>query len=1831
MNLNEQLEKKFPYLKPIVQRNPTSPLYNGLNKVQSLNKRFSDTGEANFFFTWIDKDIDHLNGRMYITCYGVCEFGNVARIQIDDIKPYFYVSFPFHLFDPEFRETLRNDMSAVDIDLMKMVIECEIRTFGFLKPKSRKFDTRKINRMRKFAASYGYPEGTLIVDMRIEWHLEGVGTNLDEPQPFIRITPLLPELMFKILHVLRTTGSRWVYNNIEDEKEAARKKSKKKKQVEDDPAPDDGEEEEMTFDQLMEAYYAEQDCDMIETRMEGDKEMIKKPSWLERLNVPHRNPIQSEFESPWKTWEMSDSMTMIFLKDVKLKPCQWWTIRHITDWEFYPQLFNTAINIECTSVSLSQISDANPIARVFPDDVVFLFDGEMLARGKAFVKARSGDPIGQLGIHIIRTNSLLKKMTLAEMCNKQMMYSLLLSALPVPHFSSVHSNENNKYNIRSLNFSQGDVKRIDFRDEDGDEKNMLYAFCDIFTYTNPSFGFAYNGNRFDIPYIIDRLYILTKCPEKFNRPMFDYNISDYVCLTRDFRSNRGILHQPARQVTAEQSKRASARVAYDKVTITGVANIDLYLYVKQFAKYGLRGFSLDAVAFKRLGERKVEIHYDFIPILFQTVEGRLSIAKYCNRDVELMTRLLSVLGAMEFIYSLSQMTSVTPQMLVDRGTQHLVDGVWYTTKGTYDHISLYPEEKGIRNAVQGEFNAFKDKYFPMQTTPCTFLLPSGYHYIKDIEGPRSKSGNEKGGGADVIEPPNGKTSNTGTLDFASLYPSIMRTFNTCSTTIIPFIKRLDMVVKVKAFRDRFGIDKNEALCQRKESWFCTGNAPKPYATLQAALDFLRSDQCNWEPEMKKAMHKIANKLFTDANLETIAKWEPIALSQYDKIDENAYTDEDKTDKALHDIYLTIVEPICQLTGATKVQYKNKELPIFIGKGIRKGVFPSRQEELAQMRRAVKNDMGNAQKELDRLLRQGVDKTDERIVSLKADISMYDIIQNAIKCIMNSIYGYLASKYLLKMALQETVCVFGQMLLENTKCFLDTMGKKCLGFIGNFVVGYGDTDSCFFIIRLIKYFYERKALLARIRKVFDHKDDTLFDEDHFKDMTDHYSKELNLLVEKGVLDEKMMSKALLLVQWKFVFEDVYHRRNWINALRCDENDDISEIEMTSLDSLNVWFNGLFAKLNVNIHDISNSKWTNIERGAPEPPLFNNKKTPSPRDFRMLLRWLFVNILFDHGKRAERVVNMIFMTKYNGVIMQELEKMYEEIIWWRKKKYAGCMWMPNASAPGIKATGIDAVRGDCTPFKASISKGMLEYMLEEDDDEAAKQAGYRALKRVIGGKIGSSDIIQSKTFKRPAMEYGTQKTYTQVSRVDGELQFNRVPARERKLQIRKGMPVHVVGAIYRHLTYGEQMPEVDERYYFIVLPDVGNVPIGKRVVPPGIVLKSGGLIQYDRRYYAQACVKQIANMLSPLFDTRPFERKMEQAEAWRRIKDKNERNDLIAAYSKSQRDELEKHFSSYAEKGTRMRDQQHMISQNKKLLQGARSHDIRKFFGPGFVQPASSSHAPIEDVEDRIRLLVNRLEDSVEQLIITVDEEDEANRKKFSVNEIIDNIDDYSRMVPFRIDDTIKEDDDEDPDDVMFFRDKKTRKCGVCLRTVRNAKNGCSHCKTKSISTNGQEFITKFTRFDKIRCVLCETVSEKTICDKCRGPFAERKMRAVKQEIIRRQIQEDCAKCATCAGVQAPKMPNVPDVNTSKRTRLEDDTSDETQLPDIEDMYDTVEVFLKKNHIIANCYVPTCPNRWQRAANDRRLDMIRLIEYDYFPGLESIEDDTEVIEVKRHRKQ
>ncbi|KAF4610971.1 hypothetical protein D9613_006736 [Agrocybe pediades] len=179
----------------------------------------------------------------------------------------------------------------------------------------------------------------------------------------------------------------------------------------------------------------------------------------------------------------------------------------------------------------------------------------------------------------------------------------------------------------------------------------------------------------------------------------------------------------------------------------------LQLDVLQFMQreHKLRSYTLNSVCAQFLGEQKEDVHHSVITELQNgTPESRRRLAVYCLKDAYLPQRLMDKLMCLVNYIEMSRVTGVPFNFLLSRG-------------------------QSIKVLSQLYRKANSEGY----------LVPAG----------KGDGTDEQYEGATVIEPRKGYYDvPIATLDFASLYPSIMMAHNLCYTTLLDAstIQRLDL-------------------------------------------------------------------------------------------------------------------------------------------------------------------------------------------------------------------------------------------------------------------------------------------------------------------------------------------------------------------------------------------------------------------------------------------------------------------------------------------------------------------------------------------------------------------------------------------------------------------------------------------------------------------------------------------------------------------------------------------------------------------------------------------------------------------------------------------------------------------------------------------------------------------------------------------------------------------------------------------------------------------------------------------------------------------------------
>lgn len=261
------------------------------------------------------------------------------------------------------------------------------------------------------------------------------------------------------------------------------------------------------------------------------------------------------------------------------------------------------------------------------------------------------------------------------------------------------------------------------------EAVLLVAWARFVRAVDPDVLTGYNIVNFDLPYLLNRAVAL--------------HAAAFPFLGR-------IAGGRTKMRSVQMSSSAFGRHESKAFTLDGRVVMDMLQVMTR--DYKLRSYSLNSVAAAYIGEQKEDVHYSIITQL-QAGDAytRRRLAVYCLKDAilpqRLMDRLLSLTNYME----MARVTGMPLGWLLSRG--HMIKVV-----------SLLHRKAAATRL-----------------------------FIPDL--PRSGGGPDGGGasggdgpqydGATVITPKKGfYTDPIATLDFASLYPSIMMAHNLCYSTLV---------------------------------------------------------------------------------------------------------------------------------------------------------------------------------------------------------------------------------------------------------------------------------------------------------------------------------------------------------------------------------------------------------------------------------------------------------------------------------------------------------------------------------------------------------------------------------------------------------------------------------------------------------------------------------------------------------------------------------------------------------------------------------------------------------------------------------------------------------------------------------------------------------------------------------------------------------------------------------------------------------------------------------------------------------------------------------------
>ena len=270
-----------------------------------------------------------------------------------------------------------------------------------------------------------------------------------------------------------------------------------------------------------------------------------------------------------------------------------------------------------------------------------------------------------------------------------------------------------------------------------DEEKMLAAFAAFIRLYDPEIITGFNVLNFDNVYLIRRIRALCGCRE-------DEPCSD----CEGARTFSRVFRPSTLKKKYTHTKQRGGQETWE-TWMEGRDWMDVYRVV--MSDHKLRSYKLDNVCHELLGTKKMHIAYDDIPKHQQTPKGREFLAQYCVKDAwlpcQIIVRRCKLVNALQ----MSQVTGVPLTSILHRGQQ-------------------------IRTLLlMLQFVKARCRKDPNH--PRWFLPDESANKPPPIDGFE---------GAVVIRPlPGFYQTPVVTLDFASLYPSIMRAYNMCFSTLVP--------------------------------------------------------------------------------------------------------------------------------------------------------------------------------------------------------------------------------------------------------------------------------------------------------------------------------------------------------------------------------------------------------------------------------------------------------------------------------------------------------------------------------------------------------------------------------------------------------------------------------------------------------------------------------------------------------------------------------------------------------------------------------------------------------------------------------------------------------------------------------------------------------------------------------------------------------------------------------------------------------------------------------------------------------------------------------------
>lgn len=307
------------------------------------------------------------------------------------------------------------------------------------------------------------------------------------------------------------------------------------------------------------------------------------------------------------------------------------------------------------------------------------------------------------------------------------------------------------------------------------ERALILSFARFIRNIRPDIVTGWNIDRFDGWFLFER--------------------SKYLNIAKRLNFGRVIQDRCRLKKLVFQSN-AFGKTEYDILTMTGVVDFDGYPASKKDVTLSLKRYNLNTVAEHVLRETKLDMPYEEItPTYNSGPEGRAKVHRYCVQDARLVWKIIDSKGWHFSNITQARYCGVPLKYLSFRGVQIRILAYQLRVLFTLGWLIPY-----IRDDVNRVFRRTA-KY-----TTDVFEKKHGFTWDnrdeRTVKKRKSSAKRSKGySGATVIEPKKGwHQYMVAIMDFASLYPNMMRRSNLCFSTILLDPKAHKNLVQGKDYR-----------------------------------------------------------------------------------------------------------------------------------------------------------------------------------------------------------------------------------------------------------------------------------------------------------------------------------------------------------------------------------------------------------------------------------------------------------------------------------------------------------------------------------------------------------------------------------------------------------------------------------------------------------------------------------------------------------------------------------------------------------------------------------------------------------------------------------------------------------------------------------------------------------------------------------------------------------------------------------------------------------------------------------------------------------------------